>query len=185
MCAHTGEIYRSQQVILAAGAWSAAWAAQPGIPLPLRPLAGQLATFPALTPPLRHLIFGEAIYLAPRSHAILVGATREERGFESQVTAEGVSWLQTAAARLVPALANCQVQRAWAGLRPRTLDARPILDWLPGWEKVLLATGHNSVGLLLSGITGQGVAQMLTTGQIPELFRPFTLQRFAQGGKQP
>ncbi|HEU5381870.1 MAG TPA: FAD-dependent oxidoreductase [Ktedonobacteraceae bacterium] len=63
----TGEIYRSQQVILAAGAWSAAWAAQPGIPLPLRPLAGQLATFPALTPSLRHLIF---VVNAPRSKQI-------------------------------------------------------------------------------------------------------------------
>ncbi|HEU5383630.1 MAG TPA: hypothetical protein VFV38_50160 [Ktedonobacteraceae bacterium] len=45
----------------------------------------------------------------------------------------------------------------------------------------VIASRQNSVSLILSGITGQGVAQMLTTGQIPERFRPFTLQRFAEG----
>lgn len=160
----------------------ASWNQPLNIALPIRPLSGQILTFPTLTPPLRHLIFGEAIYLAPRAQSILVGATKEERGFDTQVTDEGLSWLRHSAARLVPALASSQVEQAWAGLRPRTPDAWPILGRLPGWENVLVATGHSSVGVMLSGITGQGVAQMLETGRIPELLRPFIFQRFLETG---
>lgn len=179
---HTGDIFSGEHVILATGAWTATWNQALKTALPISPLAGQIMTLPSLTPPLRHLIFGEAIYLAPRAQSILVGATKEERGFETQVTDEGISWLRDSATRLVPPLATSQMERAWAGLRPRTPDSRPILDRLPGWENVIVATGHNSVGVMLSGITGKGITQMVETGQIPELFQPFTMQRFAEVG---
>ena len=178
-----GDTFACEHLVLATGAWTAIWNTPLQTTLPISPLSGQLASFSPFPVPLRHLIFGEGVYLAPREQSILVGATKEERGFETHVTDEGISWLHHTATRLVPALAQSRVERAWAGLRPRTTDARPIVDWLPGWENVLVVAGHNSVGLILSGITGQGVAQMLTTGQMPALFRPWTLQRFAHTGK--
>jgi glycine oxidase len=63
-------------------------------------------------------------------------------------------------------------------LRPKTPDQHPILGPAPGWENVTLAVGHGSVGILLSAITGQVIAELVTTGRIPEIVRPFSLERF-------
>jgi glycine/D-amino acid oxidase-like deaminating enzyme len=65
----------------------------------------------------------------------------------------------------------------WAGLRPKTPDNLPILGRAPGWENVTLATGHGSVGIMLSVITGQTIAELLVSGVAPELIHPFALER--------
>lgn len=173
-----GEIVPCEQLVLASGAWASTWSEVLQTTLPISPLHGQLLTMPQLPIPLRQMIFGEGIYLAPRGHSIIVGATREEQGFETGVTAEGLASLKATAARLVPALAGSPVSTARAGLRPKTADSRPIFARLPHWENVLLAGGHNSIGLILSGITGREVAHMLITGQTPPLLQAFSLARF-------
>jgi glycine oxidase len=162
-------------LVIAAGAWSAECASWLRVPLPIGPLHGQLLTFAQTTPALRHIIFGDGIYLAPRGDRIIVGATKEERGFDVAVTEEGIAWLTATARRLLPSLVDQPVQKAWAGLRPKTPDYRPILGPLPGWENVSIAAGHNSVGVILSAITGQSMAELLSTGRAPEIIRPFAL----------
>ena len=94
------------------------------------------------------------------------------------VTEQATSWLYATATQLVPAFAERKIQASWAGLRPKTPDSHPIVGFLPSWENVLIAAGHNSVGVILSAITGQSVAEMITTGIVPPLFRPFSAERF-------
>jgi glycine oxidase len=178
--ARDGEIFGCEQLVLASGAWASAWSEVLQVALPISPLHGQLLAVPQLPVPLRHLIFGEGIYLAPRARTIIVGATREEQGFETGVTEAGLASLQAVAARLVPALSGSPINQAWAGLRPKTADYRPIIARLPQWQNVIIAGGHNSAGIILSGITGREVAQMLVTGQTPALLQPFSLARFQQ-----
>jgi glycine oxidase len=175
-----GETWACEQLVLATGAWASTWNETLHTQLPISPLHGQLLAVPQLSVPLRHIIFGEGIYLAPRTHTIIVGASREEQGFEIGITETGQASLKTAAARLVPALSDSPICQAWAGLRPKTADYRPIFAWLPAWENVMVAGGHNSVGIILSGITGREVAHMLITGQTPPLLQPFSLARFQQ-----
>ena len=90
-----------------------------------------------------------------------------------------MAWLLTGAINLAPALAEAAIARMWTGLRPWSADARPILGRAPGWENVFLATGHSGVGFETSAVTGQSLAELLTSGQTPPLIRPFTLERFA------
>jgi glycine oxidase len=174
-----GETIMCNRLIIASGAW----AAQSGIwlqkTLPISPLHGQMLLLPQTQPQLKHIIFGEAVYLAPRGEAILVGATKEERGFDQTVTEQGTSWLYATATRLIPSLAESKIQATWAGLRPKTPDHHPILGLLPPWENVFLAAGHNSVGVILSAITGQCLAELMTTGQVPPLIQPFSAERFS------
>jgi glycine oxidase len=172
------EVIACGHLVLAAGAWSSAWGEWLETVLPVSPLRGQIVTVQQPVPRLRHIIFGEAVYATPRQAAILIGATKEEVGFEVQVTLEGVRWLRTTATRLLPALAQSGLETAWAGLRPKTPDNHPILGPLPGWENVTVAVGHNSVGIILSGITGQAIAQSIASGQIPGLVQPFSVERF-------
>jgi glycine oxidase len=50
----------------------------------------------------------------------------------------------------------------------------------PGWENVALAVGHHSFGVLLSAISGQSIAALITGGQVPEIIQPFALERFTR-----
>ena len=167
------------QLVLATGAWAARAGEWLHLHLPVSPLRGQMLALPQPQPSLRTIVFGDAAYLVPRGSRILVGATKEESGFEVHTTPEGQHWLQSTATRLVPHLQFQQSITAWAGLRPYTPDAHPIIGAAPGWENVFLAIGHASVGVLLSVLTGQAIAELLATGQAPELIRPFALERFA------
>ncbi len=191
-----GDVLHCRSLVLAAGAWAAccgewlgvgreAWAGASRVPtipglstLPVSPLRGQLISLRQPSVQLQHIIFGEATYLVPGREAVIVGATREEADFQVAVTEEGIGWLQESAGRLVPRLAEGERIAAWAGLRPKTPDNQPILGALPGWENVLIAVGHNSIGIMTGALTGQVMAELLITGQMPQVARPFTLERF-------
>ena len=78
--------------------------------------------------PLRHIIFGEVLPISPPriKNKIIVGATKEDAGFDTNTTPGGLSWLLNAATRLSPALKGCSLDHMWAGLRPRHRH-QPIL----------------------------------------------------------
>jgi glycine oxidase len=173
-----GEMISCSLLIIATGAWSARWSAWLNLPLPVSPLQGQMLALEAPSPPLRHIIFGEGAYVAPGALGVMAGATKEDLGFDPRVTEEGRAWLHDTACRLVPALADYAQVAAWAGLRPKTPDSQPLLGPVPGWKNVIVATGHNSVGIILSGITGQSIAELVVTGRVPALIAPFSVERF-------
>ena len=173
-----GNVIACKQLIVTTGAWAAFSGSWLQSSLPVSPLRGQILLLPQPTPPLRHIVFGEAIYLAPKEEGVLVGATKEEVGFDNQVTAQGIFWLHTTASRLLPSLRQQSPLTSWAGLRPKTPDAHPILGPAPHWNNVTLAVGHNSVGILLSAITGRSIAELVITGQVPAMIRSFSLDRF-------
>jgi glycine oxidase len=173
-----GEVMAYEHLIVATGAWSASWGERLRVVVPVSPLYGQLLSFRQTSPPIRHIIFGEGIYIVPRGNSVIVGATKEERGFTTQVTEQGTAWLSASAIRLVPELASSQVTAMWGSLRPKTPDSQPILGALPGWENVTIAAGHNSVGIILSAITGQSIAEQVRTGCVPEIIRAFSIERF-------
>lgn len=165
-------------LVIAAGAWSAFCGDWLGVLIPIRPLRGQsLALLPSS--PLRHILFADRIYMAPKMDGtIIVGATQDEVGFDATTTSEGVQSLMATVEKVTPMLAKSTIQRSWAGLRPRSSDTRPILGNVPGWENAFIASGHGGFGILLSAITGQTIAELITTGQLPPIIRPFSLERF-------
>ncbi|MBX5452290.1 glycine oxidase ThiO [Thermogemmatispora sp.] len=176
-----GKEIACEVLVIAAGAWSAQCCAWLGVPIPVKPLRGQLLSLrlPRGLPTLQHLIFGRGIYLIPRRDGSLtVGATREDVGFDVRVTAEGVAWLLAQAQSLVPALADATVERSWAGLRPSTPDGLPLLGPLPGWHNVILASGHGSIGVMLSALTGQLISELICAGQRSPLLLACSPERF-------
>ncbi len=179
VCTSNGETIGCNHLVVAAGAWASRCNEWLNLELPVSPQRGQILTLRQPSPSLHHIIFGEAAYLAPKSgNTVIVGATKEEVGFDKQLTAGGIAWLLTTAIRLAPALENSPIDQMWTGLRPRTPDNQPILGPAPGWENVALAVGHGSVGIILSAITGKTISEMVVKGEVPELVRPFSLERF-------
>src|SRR6266700_307285 len=174
-----GDRIACNHLVIANGAWAAHCSEWLHVTIPIIPQRGQVLTLHQPSTPLRHIIFGEAAYLTPkRKHMIIVGATKEEVGFNKNTTVGGISWLLNTAIRLTPALESCTLDQMWSGLRPRTPDNQPILGPAPGWENVTLAVGHGSVGIMLSAITGQTIAELIIKGQTSHILQPFSLTRF-------
>jgi glycine oxidase len=173
-------------LVVAGGAWSGEVAGWLGARLPVFPVRGQILALACLPPPVRHTIYTHTGYLVPKADGrVVVGATEDHAGFDARPTASGMGRLLTMAPALVPALAEAPFESAWAGLRPATADRLPLLGPLPGWENVLLATGHYRNGILLAPITAERLAEYIVNGcdaglaPVDPLLRPFLPDRFS------
>jgi glycine oxidase len=148
--------------IVAAGAWSAALLAGLDVDAPTPPVKGQIVLLQTDPPVLKRVIEHECNYLVPRDDGrILVGATEEHAGFDTRVTTEGVLGLLAEAVNLCPCLKHATLERSWAGLRPGSIDTRPYLGRAPGYDNLLVATGHKRAGLQLSPATAELVADLV------------------------
>jgi glycine oxidase len=148
--------------------------------LPVRPVKGQILRLrgDGLTHVVRGHFANRSVYIVPRADGeVVVGATEEERGTDTTVTAGGVLDLLRPAVALVPGLAEYELAEAKAGLRPGTPDNAPLIGMVrPG---VVVATGHYRDGVLLAPVTADAIVELLETGEFPELFTPFHPDRFA------
>jgi glycine oxidase len=176
-----GEEITAGHTVIAGGAWTKHTAARLGVTLPVYPMRGQILALHAIPAPLRHIVFGADVYLAPKVEgSLIVGATYEEVGFDDRLTAAGVGWLLGAAQTMVPSLADATFRQAWVGLRPASPDHLPLLGPVPGWAGVTIATGHTAEGVLLSAITGKIIAQH-ARGEPTDLpLEPFSPARFGR-----
>ena len=188
-----GEELDAGQVVLAAGSLSGRLEGVPEALLPpVRPVKGQVLRLtvpprhaPFLSRTVRAVVRGSQVYLVPReSGELVIGATSEELGWDTTVTAGGVYELLRDAHELVPGITELPLTETRAGLRPCSPDNAPLLGPtdLPG---LVLATGHHRNGVLLTPITGDVMAHALITGELPEVARPFTPRRFLEPVEQP
>ncbi|MDT0614518.1 glycine oxidase ThiO [Streptomyces lancefieldiae] len=182
-----GTTLEAGQVVLAAGSLSGRLAGLPdGVLPPVRPVKGQVLRLtmprthgPLLNRTVRAVVRGNHVYLVPReSGELVVGATSEEQGWDTTVTAGGVYELLRDAHELVPGITELPLTETRAGLRPGSPDNAPLLG-PTGLEGLLLATGHYRNGVLLTPVTGDAMAHVLTTGELPAEARPFTPRRFS------
>ncbi|MGH7063319.1 MAG: glycine oxidase ThiO [Stellaceae bacterium] len=172
-------------VVLAAGAWSRQIGGLPPAAMPpVRPIKGQMLALrmdPA-APLLRHVVWLPKGYLVPRRDGrLVVGGTVEERGFDEALTAGGMLALIDAAWRAVPAIEELPIAETWVGFRPGSRDDAPILG-RGGIAGLAVATGHHRNGILLTPVTAAALSAYVLTGELPDVARPFTAERFAAAG---
>jgi glycine oxidase len=176
-----GATIECNRVVIAAGAWSVEIGKWLDLTIPVFPARGQILSLKQPSTPLNHTVFGYDLYLVPKvDHTIYVGATVERVGFDKSNTAGGVAWLLSNAIRLMPKLEDAAIANIWTGLRPFSQDSYPILGKAPGWENVILATGHGPGGFELSAITGKTIAELITTGNTSAVIQPFGIVRFRE-----
>lgn len=165
-------------VVLAAGSWSGSIEGLPPGTMPgVRPVKGQLLHLKGDVLARRNLR-GVDAYLVPRADGrVVVGATVEERGWDTTVTAGAVYELLRAAYELLPGTAELELTEAVAGLRPGTPDNAPLIG--PSTvEGLLLATGHYRNGVLLTPVTADAIAACVADGSVPDWAAPFLPTRF-------
>jgi glycine oxidase len=177
-----GSTVAADVVVLAAGAWSRNIAGLPAeLRPPVRPIKGQMLALrmdPA-APLLTHVVWAPGAYLVPRRDGrLLVGATVEEKGYDTSLTAGGVLTLLEAAWRVVPAVEELPIDEMWVGHRPGSRDDAPILGAGP-LDGLIYATGHHRNGILLTPITADTIARLILDDVADPLIRPFGIERFA------
>jgi glycine oxidase len=177
-----GEQLAAAQVLVAAGPWSATL---PGLPeaarIPIRPVKGQILRLrdPAGPGLFTRVLRMQPGYLVPRGDGrYVLGASIEERGFDTSSTVGPVFELLRDATCLLPGLSELVIDELSAGIRPGTPDNRPIIG--PGAIAGLQwATGHYRHGILLAPVTAELAAGALAGDPPHELASELDPGRFA------
>jgi glycine/D-amino acid oxidase-like deaminating enzyme len=181
-------------VVIAAGAWSAPLARSAGLDLPLEPRKGQLVRLERRPEFLRHKVIDGSYMSAVESEDaglavstvvettldghVLVGSSRERRGFDLAVEPEVTEALLAGAVRIAPGIRPLQIDSAWAGLRPWLPGGLPAIGRSGAAEGLWVATGHEGAGVAHGPITGRLVAQAICGEPTALELAPFSPDRF-------
>jgi glycine/D-amino acid oxidase-like deaminating enzyme len=185
-------------VVVAAGPWSSDLVQAAGVALPLEPRKGQLLRLRAPSADerfIRHKVV-EAAYLASVASGdaglqvttvvettwdgdVLVGSSRERRGFDLAVDEAVSEAMLDRATQLFPGLRTLPVAAAWAGVRPWLPDHLPAIGRSSAVEGLWLATGHEGAGVALGPVTGRLIAQLYAGDTADVDPAPFSPDRFA------
>lgn len=153
---------RADQVVVAAGAWSAELLATLDLALPVKPMKGQMILFKCAEDFLPSMVLAKRRYAIPRRDGhILVGSTLDDVGFDKTPTEDALESLRATAIELLPALADAQVVKHWAGLRPGSPDGVPYIGPVSGFDGLWLNCGHFRNGLVLAPASCQLLADLM------------------------
>ncbi len=169
-----GQAIYAGAVVLAAGAWSGSIGRiPPELRPPIRPVKGQIARLrwhqgALLSRTVRAVVHGRPVYVLARpTGEVVVGATMEERGFDTTVEVGRLVDLLSDAREVIPLLEQAELVEFSAGLRPAAPDNTPVVR--PGpVEGLVWATGHFRHGILLAPLSAEVVAGLLGLGKVPE-----------------
>jgi glycine oxidase len=179
-------IIEADTVVLAAGCRSGTIAGVPDhVRPPVRPIKGQVLTLrqppgdPLVTRTVRGIVHRSSIYLVPRDDGrVIVGATVEERGWDTGTTAGGAYELLRDALTVVPGLDDAELVAVRAGLRPGSPDDLPMIG-PSGVDGLVIATGHHRNGILLTPVTADAVVAAVSGEPVPDEAAACDPRRFA------
>jgi D-amino-acid dehydrogenase len=174
-----GEI-AADQFVMAAGAWTPLLSEHLGCRVPIQPGKGYSITMPRPAKcPRMPLIFDEhRVAVTPWASGYRLGSTMEFAGYDSTLNRKRLDLLREGAKPYLHEPYCDLVQEEWFGWRPMTSDSKPIIDRSPALANVLIAAGHNMIGVATATATGKLVAEMLS-GERPHIDpAPFAATRF-------
>jgi D-amino-acid dehydrogenase len=183
----TAGAVRADNVIVAAGAWSATLIRALGRPVPIQGGKGYTVDLPNddRTPLKRPLMLQESrIAVTPLDGRLRFAGTMQFAGLDQSIDQRRVASVHRAGTRMLPAWRESAVARIWSGLRPCTPDGLPLIGWLRDDMPVALATGHAMLGLTLAPVTGELVADLLDGTERKE-FAMLNPGRFRRGMATP
>jgi glycine/D-amino acid oxidase-like deaminating enzyme len=165
----TDEKIAADWVVIAAGLGSTPLTAQLNQKIDIRPVLGQALQvnldYPIGNPQFQPMITCNDVHIVPVGGGdYWIGATVEfpSDGDEIPPNYELLESVRQQAIALCPELASATITRTWSGLRPRPENRpAPIIERLPGFNHILLATGHYRNGVLLAPATAQAIREMI------------------------
>jgi D-amino-acid dehydrogenase len=156
--------------VFATGAWTPLLSRDLGCRIPIQPGKGYSITMPRPARcPARPLMFEEhRVAVTPMQSGYRLGSTMEFAGYDTTLNRKRLELLKDAARHYLHEPYGEPVQEEWYGWRPMTYDGLPIIDRSPRLANVMIAAGHNMLGLSMAPATGKLVAELLS-GQAPHI----------------
>jgi D-amino-acid dehydrogenase len=166
--------------IVATGAWTPLLNEHLGCRIPIQPGKGYSITMPrpAICPKIP-LIFPETrVAVTPFQSGYRLGSTMEFAGYDESIRPARLRLLKVGAAPYLREPYCEPIQEEWFGWRPMTYDSLPIIDRSPKYDNVVIAAGHNMLGLSMAPATGKLVAELINDSPPHIDPKPYRVSRF-------
>jgi len=176
---------KANTVVSATAGWSSTIAQMAGIELPITTHPLQAMVTEPLKPFLDKTISSANlhayVYQTDRGEVVIGGGVDPYPSYSQRSTFQPMEELAAHTLEMFPCLRNVNVLRQWAGLCDMTPDYAPILGKVDGIEGFILSCGWGSWGFKAAPVAGKHIAELIATGDTPELIKPFALSRFREG----
>jgi D-amino-acid dehydrogenase len=172
--------FRGGRTVLALGAWSPQFATALGVRVPIQPGKGYSITYtrPGLAPRRPLVLKERSVCVTAWSSGFRLGSTMEFTGYDATLNRRRLDALERGAREYLIEPHGAQKQEEWYGWRPMTYDDLPIIGRARARDDLVLATGHGMLGVTLSAVTGELVAQIVAGGETSLDVAPFSPTRF-------
>jgi len=162
--------YTADKYVLAAGAWTPQMARRLNLNIPVQAGKGYSLTMarPPLCPEIPCYFYEKSVVAIPWRSGFRLGGTMEFSGFNSNIVAQRIKNLISAAREYLKEPPKMTDIEQWAGMRPMVYDDLPIIDRAPNQHNLVVATGHGMSGISMATSTGKLVAEIIT-GRRPHI----------------
>jgi D-amino-acid dehydrogenase len=174
-----GSSLEADEIVLAAGPWMRHLAGDLKSARLVESLAGYGVDLPDTGIGLRRKVVYPkgGFVISPLADVLRVAGTVEIAGIDPVPDYGRAETILRKARRVLPNL-NPDAGERWMRQRPFMPDTLPVIDRAPGYENVILATGHGQLGLTLGGVTGRLVADLVAGRKPPLDLKPLSARRF-------
>lgn len=172
--------YRAQQVVIAAGAWSADLLRTLNLRVLLESQRGyhMHVTEPGISISRPVVLADRKVFMAPMENGLRIAGTVEFGGLAMPPTERRATMLGEYAKEGLPGLQLGAQPTTWMGHRPCMPDSLPVLGPVPGHGGLWCAFGHGHLGVTGSANTGRMIAAALRGNIDMQRFQPFSISRF-------
>ena len=173
-------IFRADQYVIAAGAWSSKLAGELDCAVPMQPGKGYSVTMerPKICPSHPAFFPEHGIGVTPFAQGYRIGSMMELNGFDASIPQRRIKQLKDSAKPYLKEPYSEHNNTVWQGWRPMTWDSLPIIDHVPELGNVFLATGHNMLGVTMAPGTGRLLCELIQGKPTHIDASPFSASRF-------
>ena len=176
---------QAETILSATAGWSSTIAKMVGLELPITTHPLQAMVTEPLKPFLHKTVSSANlhayVYQTDRGEVVIGGGVDPYPTYSQRSSLQSAEELAVHTLELFPCLKNVKVLRQWAGLCDMTPDYAPILGRVEGIDGFILSCGWGSWGFKAAPAAGSRLAELIATGETPDLIKPFGLSRFRDG----
>jgi D-amino-acid dehydrogenase len=177
----TRGVFEAEEVVLAAGVWSAQLARMLGLHLPIQAAKGYSISVkrPPDWPELPVQLADDMVAVTPMAEFVRFSSTLEMAGLDMSINQRRVDASRQAMREYLVGAETLEELELWRGFRPMSPDDFPMIGRSKRFGNLTFATGHSMAGMTQGPVTGKLVAQIIT-GVEPDIeLTPFAPERFS------
>lgn len=155
--------FTAKQVIMATGGWSKDLARMMRLRVPILGGKGYAMIVPKLEkqPQYPIMVIEKKLAITPRHDSLRIAGTLELVDQDFSITQRRVETMKRGAREFLHLPENLEIKELWAGLRPCTPDGVPLVGYHKNISNLVVAVGHQMLGLQSGAGTGLLVADLV------------------------